>query len=370
MRIFSAVSRYIQGPGVLDRIGGACRDFGGRALLITDDDLKARFGQRVAASFEEAAIELSLLTFPGEVTRRAIDDLCAVARPFAPDMVIGLGGGKALDTGKAVALEFGKPFVSVPTIAATDASASFAIAVYDERHVLSEILKLPRNPDLVLVDTQVICAAPLRFFLAGIGDAISKKFEAQACAAARAETPNGTLSNHTGLAVADACYRLIRRHAEPALAAMKAGNGGGNEDVEALIETTVLLSTMSFENAGLSIAHAVAKGLPAVPRAARTLHGEHVAYGLLVQLMLERRSVEFLEDVFDFYRRIGLPTKLSDFGLIDIAEAEIRLLIDTAMTSPSVKRFVETVTAEMLEDAVRRVESFGAGGDKRFWNRS
>lgn len=358
MRIFSAVSRYIQGPGVLDDIGAVSAEFGSRALLITDDDLKVRFGQRVAASFDSAAVDLSLMTFPGEVTHRAIDALADQARSFMPNVVLGLGGGKALDIAKGVALKIKRPFISVPTIAATDAPASLAIAVYDEHHVLTDILKLPRNPDVVLVDTAVICAAPLRFFLAGIGDAISKKFEAEACHAAKGDTPNGTLSNHTGLAIADACYRLIREHAELAVAAVKGGVLGGDEHIEALVEATVLLSTMSFENAGLSIAHAVAKAFPVVPRSSRTLHGEHVAYGLLVQLMLERRARDFIDDIFAFYRRVGLPTSLRDLQLDDITDDEKLLLIDTAMTSPSVKRFATTVTPALLEEAVDQVERF------------
>jgi len=357
MRIFSSVSRYVQGPGVLDQIGAISREFGIHAVLVTDADLEQRFGQRVSASFAEAGAILHLLTFPGEVTRTVIDKLANTARSVDPVVVIGLGGGKALDTAKGVALALHKPFVSVPTIAATDAPASLAIAVYDDAHVLTEILKLPRNPEVVLVDTAVICAAPLPFFLAGIGDAISKKFEAEACAAARAETPHGTLSNYIGLAVADACYQLIRRHALPAVAAVQ--NRQLTEDVEALIEATVLLSTMSFENAGLSIAHAVAKGFPVVPRSAKTLHGLHVAYGLLVQLVLEEREPEFLDELVQFYRAVGLPTRLADLALIDASADEVQLLVDTAMTSPSIKRFVSTVTADTLKSAILAVEKLG-----------
>ena len=303
LRIISAVSRYIQGPGCLSQLGEATADLGKKPLVVTDEILKDLFGDQLEASFRAASLPYNLLTFPGEVTRPTIDALAAQGKTLGIDVVVGFGGGKALDTGKGVALALGTPFVSVPTIAATDAPASLAIAVYNDHHLLTEILLLPRNPELVLVDSAIIAKAPLRFLLAGIGDAISKKFEAEAVHKAGRETPNGTRSTRTGLAIA--------------------------------------------------------KGLPMVPRAARTLHGEHVAYGLLVQLILEERPREFILELLDFYRQIGLPTQLADFGMTDWTEDELDTLTANAMLSPSVKRFVVELDQDMLKAAIRQVETLG-----------
>jgi glycerol dehydrogenase len=363
-RIVSSPSRYIQGPGALDQLGAVTRDFGKQPLVVTDEILRDLFRDRLSVSFDKAGQPFNLVTFPGEVTRPTIDRLTEDARRTGVDLVVGFGGGKALDTGKGVALFLGVPFISVPTIAATDAPASFAIAVYDDHHFLSEILMLPRNPEVVLVDSAVIAGAPLRFLLAGIGDAISKKFEAQACHRAGRETPNGTRSTRTGLAIANACYDLIRAHAAPAIAAVKAGQisaDNTSDDLESLLEATVLLSTVGFENAGLSVSHAIAKGLPMVPRAEGTLHGEHVAYGLLVHLVLEERPVEFILELVDFYRHIGLPTTLADFGLTGWTEEELDTLTANAMLSPSVKRFEVTLDQDMLKAAIRRVEDLVTG---------
>ena len=360
LRIISAVSRYIQGPGCLTQLGEATSKLGRQPLVVTDEILKGLFGDQLEASFTSAALPFNLLTFPGEVTRPTIDTLADTARQLGIDVVVGFGGGKALDTGKGVALALGTPFVSVPTIAATDAPASLAIAVYNDHHLLTEILLLPRNPEVVLVDSAIIAQAPLRFLLAGIGDAISKKFEAEAVHRAGRETPNGTRSTRTGLAIANACYDLIRTHAAPAIAAIRAGavaHGEVNDDLESLLEATVLLSTMGFENAGLSVSHAIAKGLPMVPRAAGTLHGEHVAYGLLVQLVLEERPPAVIEEMMTFYRSIGLPTGLADFGLTQWREDELDILTENAMLSPSVKRFTVALDSAALKSAISAVEA-------------
>jgi glycerol dehydrogenase len=358
MRTYTSVSRYIQGPGVINKLGTLSLEWGKQPLIITDEVMKNILGERLENSFSDAGIPLHLLTFPGEVTRPTIDRLSEEARNLGVDVVIGLGGGKALDTAKGVALQLASNMISVPTIAATDAPASFAIAVYDDNHLLTEILKMPRNPDLLLVDTAVICQAPVRFLIAGIGDAISKKFEAEACTKAGAEMLMGGPSTRTGQAVANTCYELIRHHAIPAIAAVK--SGAPNEDVEALIEATVLLSTLAFENGGLSVSHAVAKGLPLLKRAAGTLHGEHVAYGLLVHLVIEQRDQTFIHELIDFYRQVGLPYRLEHFGIEHPTDEEIRQIADIAMTSPSAKRFFRELDSDQFDLAIRSVEALTA----------
>ena len=355
IRTYTSVSRYIQGPNAIDQLASRSLDWGVQPLIITDNIIKDILGERLKSSFEQTGAPFNLVTFPGEVTRATIDALTDQAKQFGTDVIIGLGGGKALDTAKGVALALGCNMISVPTIAATDAPASFAIAVYDDQHFLTEILKMPRNPDLLLVDTQVICGAPVRFLVAGIGDAISKKFEVEACTRAGAEMLMGGLSTYTGRAVADTCYNLIREHAKPAIAAAQTGTP--NEHVEALIEATVLLSTMAFENGGLSVAHAIAKGLPMVKRAAGSLHGEHVAYGLLVQLILEQRDTTFIDELIAFYQDIKLPYQLAHLGIDDTTGEEIKLIADNAMTSPSVKRFERELDSAQLQQAIRAVEA-------------
>jgi glycerol dehydrogenase len=317
--------------------------------------MKGILGARLEQSFAATQAPFHLLTFPGEVTRATIDGLTAIARQQGSDVIIGLGGGKALDTAKGVALALGSTMISVPTIAATDAPASFAIAVYDDHHLLTEILKMPRNPDLLLVDTQVIAQAPVRFLVAGIGDAISKRFEAEACTRAGAEMLMGGPSTHTGRAIANTCYQLIREHAIPAVAAVK--NKQSDEHVEALIEATVLLSTLAFENGGLSLSHAIAKGIPLVARAAGSLHGEHVAYGLLVHLTIEGREPAFIAELIGFYRQINLPWRLAHLGIDNPSDEEIATIADIAMTSPSVKRFERQLNAKDLAQAIRAVEA-------------
>jgi len=358
MRIFAATSRYVQGPGALDQLGELAKVLGKSAMVITDHDMARLLGKRVQDSFDKADVAVALEIFPGEITQSIIDTLAEAATLQGCDMIVGLGGGKALDTAKGVALALGVKSISVPTIASNDGPASAAIAIYDENHIMQAIQHLPRNPELVLVDSQVIANAPARFLRAGIGDAISKKFEAEACHAAGANTLLGTPASRTGLMAAEACYQIIREHAAEALRAVE--DRQVNAALEDLLEAAVLLSTISFENGGLSLSHALARGFPYLERATDTLHGDHVAYGLLVQLVMEQRDQTFIKELMGFYREIGLPTRLADFGVERPDDTEIRTLAENSMVSPSSARFAPPVDADQLERAIHQVEALSS----------
>ncbi|MES2025640.1 MAG: glycerol dehydrogenase [Pseudomonadota bacterium] len=354
MRIFAATPRYIQGAGILSDLGKHTVRLGQQPFLIADSAVLTLLGKQMESAISSAGMSLGIAEFPGEITHAIITDLTEQARAHGTDVVIGVGGGKAIDAAKGVALSLGIRMISVPTIASNDGPASASIAVYDDQHLMVDVLQLKQNPDLVLVDSAIIAQAPLRFFLAGIGDAISKKFEAEACAKAGAKTLFGAQVSHTGMAVADACYRLIREHAQVAVTAVREQRV--TPEVESVIEATVLLSTLSFENGGLSIAHAIARGYSHLPRAAGTLHGDHVAYGLLVQLVLEQREPAMLQELLTFYRDIGLPYRLAHFCKGEPDADEIQLLADSSMLSPSAARFTPKVDATQLAKAIVTVE--------------
>src|SRR5690606_8613754 len=110
----------------------------------------------------------------------------------------GFGGGRALDTAKGVARRTGLPFVSVPTVASTDAPATRGVVIYDDAHNLAAIEQMEENPAFVIVDTAIISAAPARFLRGGIGDALSTKFEADAHWAGAGLTKHGTRPLLTG----------------------------------------------------------------------------------------------------------------------------------------------------------------------------
>lgn len=354
LRVFGAPSRYLQGPNALAEMGPYLSHIGKRTSLVTDSIVMDLIGTRVQKVCAAADVNCEPLIFSGDIVPAEIDRLSALARAQRPDFIVGAGGGKGIDAGKAVAHALDIPVVTIPTAASNDAPTSKNYVIYDENHRLLRVGHMKRNPEVVVVDTSIIINAPLRMLTAGIGDAIVKKFEVAQCIGAGGPNMFGAAACQAAAALSELCYSTLRAHAAGALAAVK--NKNIDEDFERVVEAAVLLSGLAFESGGLSIAHAMTRGLSAVRGARDALHGHQVAYALLVQLTLERRSAEFIDDVAAFYKEVQLPTSLAALGLTQPTEAELRTIAVQTMTASHVKNFERALRASDLSAAVRLVE--------------
>ena len=206
----------------------------------------------------------------------------------------------------------------------------------------------------MIVDTQLIAAAPVQFLRAGIGDAVAKKFEAEGCLSGSGVTPFGTRPLMTAIVIADACYRTLREHAEEAL--KSAERQEVNDALEATVEAVILMSGLGFENGGLSLSHSLTRGLVKARGAKNAIHGQHIAWGVLVQLAAELRPDAEIIDLMDFHKHIGLSTRLADLGMTDPTQAEIDEIARWTMTAPHLKNLPLTVDAGAIAKAIERVE--------------
>lgn len=349
LRILGAPSRYIQGPGALDALPEALAELApGRAFAAVDPEVMRRHGARLRGLLPDAALE----PFGGEITASEIARLAEAAQ--RPDVVLGIGGGKTIDAAKGVAQAAGSRLAVVPTAASNDAPTSRLIVIYDQAHRIAEVRRLARNPDLVLVDTQVIAAAPRRLLAAGIGDALSKLFEASACANAGGVNFFGGSPPAAALALAQACYATLRRDALAALAA--ADRGVPDAALENIVEAAILMSGLAFESGGLSLAHALTRGLTSHARTATALHGEMVAYGTIVQVLAEGRPEAEARGIARFCRDCGLPTTLAALGLADPAEQDLRALAGPTLAAPYLRHLPRALDEDGLAALLRAAD--------------
>lgn len=143
--------RYVQQEGALRELGEEVVRLGTNALLIAG----ATAAETIIPSHQSAWSErfkVTLERFGGECCDEEIQRLAAIAKSSECDVVIGMGGGKAIDTAKAVGHEVRAHVAIVPTIASTDAPTSAVSVVYTKEGAFQRYLFVPRNPDLVLVD--------------------------------------------------------------------------------------------------------------------------------------------------------------------------------------------------------------------------
>lgn len=355
-RIFGAPLRYIQGPGALVDTGPTVAEIGKHAVLLGDAFVLEILKQSISSSCDQAGVRVTPLLFEGEITPTEIERLVATARPLHADVIIAAGGGKGIDAGKAMAHHLQLPVITVPTIASNDAPTSKIYVVYDAQHRLLKVEHMSSNPYAVIVDTTLIARAPRKLLLAGIGDAISKKFEVTQCHAAQGLNIFGGQGTRAALALADLCFDTLLAHADGALAALESKKPDAN--LEAIVEACVLLSGLCFENGGLSIAHSMTRGLSALPEIAHELHGLQVAYGTMVQWQLENRPTPFMDEMRAFYQRIGLPMKLSQLGLSKAAtDADIQTIATLTLSTQHMRNFERPLTASDLVQAMRAVEA-------------
>ena len=351
--------RYVQGPGALAHLGSLARDLGAaRVGVVADAVVRQAVGPAVDAALSVTGRGLQWLAFDGECTAAAIDALAAQARAGGCQAVVGLGGGKAIDTAKGVSAGVGGPLLIAPTIASNDSPTSRVIVVYDEAHRLAEVRSLVRNPDAVVVDTDVICRAPARFFAAGMGDALSKRFEAAQCAGAGGRNFFGTPPLALALALGERCHATIRAHGPAALARVAAGLGP-DDAVERVVEATVLLSGLAFESGGLSLAHALNRGFTAHPVLTKVLHGEMVAFGTVVQLIAQEESPQTVEDHARFTLSLGLPVHLGMMGADALAPEELQTIAELTCRAPYIGHLRPAATVERVRDALVRADALG-----------
>lgn len=347
LRILGAPRRYIQGPGAVASLPKIVAALGKFPVLVVDPIALDREGSPIANG--------TVLRFAGEITKAEIARLTEAAGDA--DVVIGMGGGKAIDAAKGVSRRLGCPIVVVPTIASNDAPTSRLIVVYDEHHAIVEVEMLANNPDVVLVDTAIVARAPRRLLAAGIGDCMSKTFEAHACAKAGGTNFFGGTTPLAALALADACYATIRRDGVAALAACD--RQAPDAALENVVEAAVLLSGLGFESGGLSLAHSMTRGLTAHPKLAGALHGELVAYGTLVQVTHEGMDEAGRADIAAFSRACGLPTRLADLGLPNPSADDVATIVGPTLAAPHMKHLTAPATADSLGRAIMRVEQAG-----------
>lgn len=351
--------KYVQGRGVLSELGAHLASFGTKYLAVINPTVGQACMDQVTGALRRGLGEEALLIVEGgiECCMSEVRRIEALIREYHCDAVLGIGGGKTLDTAKAAAHYANVPVGIVPTAASSDAPCSALAVIYTEQGQLESRLALRRNPDLVVMDTEIISRAPARLLAAGIGDALATYIESRRCVLANGDTVAGGKVSRTAAGMAHLCFDILMADGRKAMEAARLGLC--TQAVENIIEANTLLSGVGFESGGKSAAHAIHDGFTWHPTC-HCMHGEKVAFGTLTELMLENAAEDELKTILCFLVDIGLPVTLADMGVQEIVPEELRAVARKATESgESIYNTNITVTEDVVYDAILAADAAG-----------
>jgi glycerol dehydrogenase len=349
-------ARYLQGPGVLSQLGAFVKQHGERPFVVSGRTSFSKVKARVQASLLAAGVPIagyddSVL----ECTYGKIDEIVTRATALDVDIIVGCGGGKAVDTAKAVAEKMHVPVITVPTQCATNADGMADAVIFTEDHKFVEDFYLSRAPVLVLVDTDVVGRAPAQYLVQGMGDALACAFEKSAYSACQKSKKGVEQATSAALEVNMKCFSTLMAHGIQAKRDLDAGKI--TEAVEAVVEAIKLQSGFGFGGGGCAAAHAVHNGLTIVPGIARK-HGEIVAFGTIVQMLLEKRPMGEIERVMRWCKELGLPIRLKDLGRLD--KTHLVMAAEKACDPNDTMPYMPfSVTPKMVLDAIQEADRLG-----------
>ena len=357
VRTVISPSRYVQGKGAISELGTYLKQIGSTPLMVADDLVWGFVAHDVGPSLAAAGLPLHRENFNGNPSVREVDRLAGVIKQTGADVAVALGGGSTIDAVKAAGYLAGIRWANCPTVASTDAPCSALSVIYTEEGEFEEYRFFPRNPELVLVDSQLVANAPAAFLIAGVGDALATWLEARATARSNSKTMAGGLPTVTGTALAQLSWDVLWESALPAIDAVM--DHQVTPAVEKVIEANTLLSGLGFESGGLAAAHAIHNGLTAVPMTHGLMHGQKVNIGSVTQLVLEGAPTSDIRDFIEFTTRVGLPNTLTEVGLrADDADSLKKVADAATVEGETIHSMPFDVQSEDVASALASIERF------------
>ncbi|BAQ66179.1 iron-containing alcohol dehydrogenase family protein [Geminocystis sp. NIES-3709] len=347
-----APANIVKGENCLINSGKSIAQFGKHPIIVGGKKTLKLIETYLNPICEEFNLTPNYQSYSPDCTQTSLKRLENVVKSYKGDFIIGVGGGKALDTSKLLAYNCNLPVVTIPTSGATCAAWTALSNIYSESGGFEYDVSLRHCPNLLILDYNLVATAPVHTLVAGIGDAIAKWYEASVSSG----DSSATLTI-AAVQQARVLRDILLQKSETAL------NNPLSEEWKEVVDATVLLAGVSGGLGGANCrtvaAHAIHNALTHLTQTHNQLHGAKVAYGILVQLRLEEMVINnqlattARQQLIKFYRQIGLPCTLEDLGLDNITLAQLRSTAELAcQPSSDIHRLPFKVTPEQLLGAM------------------
>lgn len=313
----STPSYYVNRPGALKNLSDVLTELMGsgrhKALLIASSSSWREAGSVIGEQLSETGWDSDRAEFSGFPSERQVRYYASLAQEQNADLLIGIGGGRVLDATKAAGTLSGRRVVTVPTIAATCACWARVSILYTDEGDFDRIFRNTHSPAAIVADTDMIAKAPVRYLKAGMADTLAKWYEPYYTAAI-----DNVIARHG----AELAKDLILRKAPAVI--REAGKGSASEDmidiVDAILYLAGFVGSFVGEKAFGGMAHPFYDASRHIPAVRKKLHGEVVAYGLILQGIYEDRSGPDLEERFRILDSLDNLYTSEELGFADDGE--------------------------------------------------
>ncbi|PYZ96727.1 oxidoreductase [Alteribacter lacisalsi] len=344
---------YQCATGVFNRLENDLKDYQYSRVLLVHGEESLKAAKAYLPDFNET--EVSWIQYRGICSDSETERVAEAAQQAGSQAVIGLGGGSVLDLAKAAASRLAQDAILLPTLASTCAAWTGLSVIYDDEHRFTRFDVYNRPARLVLVEPRIIATAPIDYLRAGIADTLAKWYEARALAETLGDPP---VPVALALSTARYCQTALLEHAEEAV--RSAEKGELSPALQKVIETNILagglVGSLGEKYGRVAAAHSVHNALTQFEETRTLLHGEKVAYGILVQLVLERRKEE-IRQLRPFYQALRLPSTLEDLDLRNTPEVKEDLANWTLKPGESIHQMGKSVTETDLVRAIDELEA-------------
>lgn len=346
---------YSIGENVGKGIADVCNRHGKKMLLIGGEKALAAGKERLLSALADTEIEIvDMVLFGSDCTYDNIHKWASYAKECGADMIMGMGGGKALDTAKGAGYEADLPVFTYPTIASTCAATTALSVVYRADGSFDSFYFYERPAYHCFIDLTIIANAPDQYLQAGMGDTIGKFFECHF--AARGDKLQH--SSALGREISNMCYTPLLEYGEQALKDCRSHEASVSlkQAVLANIVSKGLVSLMVLDEYNCAIAHSVYYALVLLPGfEEKYLHGNVVAYGVLVQLLVDHDREEALK-LKEFLQKLDIPTTLKEME-VPVDRGYLKDVLHETVTGPDMEHIPYEVTEDMIFVAMQEVEN-------------
>ena len=344
---------YTIGKDAYENISEVCMPLGKNVLVLGGQTALSKSLDKLNEGLKDFCI-IDTAVYGKECCGENIKALYEKYKDKNPDFVIGVGGGKAIDTAKGVAYLLDVPVVTVPTIASTCAASSALSVVYTKDHVFDGFWHYKKPAYHCFIDTKVISEAPYKYIRAGIGDTLAKYYEVEFSA----RNEKKTYSDEMAISISRMCNTPLFESAKEAIEDCKENKiTDALENVARIILiSTGMVSMLVNEKYNGAVSHALFYGLTNIKGfEEKFLHGDVIGYTTIVQLVLDKNISE-AKKLKSFLKDIEIETTLKERSIIPKRD-EFEIVLNGALSDPDMEVIPYNITKDMLYNAISDTEN-------------